>query len=73
MPGNIGNWLILAGIVLVVVGLLAKTGLLGWFGHLPGDIAIERPSSRFYFPITSMIVVSIALSVIASVVRRFLS
>ena len=66
-----GNWLILIGLVLVGIGLLAKTGLLGWFGQLPGDISIEREGFRFYFPLASMILVSIGLSIIFAVVRRF--
>ena len=60
-----------AGVVLVIVGLLAWAGWLSWFGRLPGDIRVERPSVRVYVPITSMILVSVLLSVVAAVVRRF--
>ena len=56
--------LITIGVVLVVVGLLwpwlQKIGLF----RLPGDIAIEKESFRFYFPITSMIIISVILSLI---------
>lgn len=65
-----GKWLMVAGIVLLVIGLLVQTGALAWFGRLPGDIRVERPGSSFYFPITSMIVVSVALSVLLSLLRR---
>jgi hypothetical protein len=58
------------GIAIVVVGLLIWSGGLSWFGRLPGDIRIERPGLRIYFPITSCIVVSIALSLIVGIVRR---
>lgn len=71
MQGSPGNWLITAGIVLVVAGLLFKTGALGWLGHLPGDLHIKRENFQLYFPLTSMIVVSILLSVIAAIARRF--
>lgn len=60
-----------AGIVLVIVGLLVFSGALGWFGRLPGDIRIERDNARFYFPITSMILVSVGLSLLAALFRRF--
>jgi len=70
MSGPIANLLIGAGILLVLVGLVAKSGLLGWFGHLPGDIQIRRENFQFYLPITSMILVSVALSVILSLLRR---
>ena len=72
MNGGIGNWLILIGILIVLIGLLAKTGVLGWFGNLPGDIAIRREGFRFYFPITSMILISVVLSLLFSLIRRFL-
>ena len=71
MNGSIGNWLILIGIVVLVTGVLVKTGAFGWFGHLPGDITIRREGFRFYFPLTSMILVSLALSAAFSLIRRF--
>lgn len=60
-----------AGLAIVVVGLLIWSGGLSWFGRLPGDVRIERPGVRVYFPITSMILVSVVLSLILALVRRF--
>ena len=70
MPGSLGNWLIFAGIILVVIGLIAKTGLLGWFGQQPGDIAIKRENFQVFLPLTSMIIVSITLSLVIGLLRR---
>jgi hypothetical protein len=39
--------------------------------RLPGDIVIEKPNFKFYFPITSMILLSILLSLIMWVIRKF--
>ena len=72
MPGSITNWIIGAGIALIIIGLVAKTGMLSWFGQLPGDIHIERESFQFYFPLMSMILISVGLSALVAVVRRFL-
>lgn len=58
------------GALLVAIGLLIWSGWLQWFGRLPGDIRIERESIRIYLPIVSMLVVSVALSVLISVLRR---
>lgn len=62
--------LLTIGLVLVGLGLLwpwlQKIGL----GHLPGDIIIERENFRFYFPVTSMIVVSVVLSLILWLLRK---
>jgi hypothetical protein len=59
------------GLLVVVVGLLIWSGALSWFGRLPGDIRYESGSTRVYVPLASMLVASIALSLIAAVVRRF--
>ena len=69
--GGIGNLLIIAGIVLVLVGILAKYGLMGWFGHLPGDIRIRGEHGVFYFPVTTMVLVSVFLSLLINLVRKF--
>jgi membrane protein implicated in regulation of membrane protease activity len=66
-----GTWLIAAGIVLIIIGVLANSGLLGWFGRLPGDIRIEREHMRFYFPITTMILLSVLLSALLYLFRKF--
>jgi hypothetical protein len=68
---SIALLLVIAGVVLIIVGLLAWVGALSWFGRLPGDIRVERPGMRLYAPITSMVLISVALTVLAAVVRRF--
>ena len=52
------------------VGLLAATGALSWFGRLPGDIRIERGNTRVYAPIVSMLLASLALSLLLALFRR---
>ncbi len=71
MPGSIGTWLIVGGILLLVTGLLVNSGLLSWFGRLPGDIRVERDDVHFYFPIVSMLVVSAVLSLAVYLFGRF--
>jgi hypothetical protein len=58
--------------VVVVVGFLIHFGLFGWFGRLPGDIRIESERTRFYFPITSMVIVSIVVNLLLALWRRLL-
>jgi hypothetical protein len=62
--------LILAGLVLVALGIawpwLVKLGL----GRLPGDIHVERDGFHFYFPLTTGIVISLVLTVIFWIFRR---
>jgi len=54
----------------VVIGLLAWTGALSWFGRLPGDIRWEGERGRVYIPVVSMLLVSLVLSVLAWVFRQ---
>ncbi|GAB3673226.1 DUF2905 domain-containing protein [Salinisphaera aquimarina] len=54
--------LIIIGLIVVAVGLLWPwLGRLP-LGHLPGDIVIQRPGFSFYFPITTMVLVSAVVS-----------
>ena len=69
--GEMGKWLIVGGVALILLGLAAQIGLLSWLGRLPGDIRIERPGFTFYFPIATMIVVSLVLSFALQLIRRF--
>jgi hypothetical protein len=68
---SIGTLLIVLGIGLAIVGLLVSVGGFGWFGRLPGDIRIERETTRIYFPLASMILISVVLNLIFYLVRRF--
>lgn len=65
------QFLISVGILLLVVGVawpwLSRLGL----GRLPGDIRIERPGFAFYFPLGSGILVSIALSLLLTLIAWF--
>ena len=58
------RFLILAGLVLVAVGLLwpylTRLGL----GRLPGDLAIRTEHGGFYFPVVTCLVVSLVLSLL---------
>ena len=50
MQSQLGILIIVVGIVLVLIGIPAYFGGLGWFGNLPGDINIERGNTRIYIP-----------------------
>ena len=64
------RFLIALGVVLVVGGLLWPwIGKLG-LGRLPGDIHFERGGFRFYFPITTGLVISVAVTLILWIFRK---
>ena len=64
------RWFVAAGVILIIAGLawpwLSRLG----FGRLPGDIVIERENFRFYFPVTTMILISLVLSLIFWLFRK---
>jgi len=72
MSSEIGKWLILIGFLIVIAGVifLIFGDRLNWLGNLPGDIRVERENISFYFPVTTMILLSILISLIFSVAVR---
>jgi hypothetical protein len=64
------RYLIALGVILVVGGLLwpwiSKLGL----GRLPGDIRFERDGVRFYFPITTGLIISAVVTLILWIFRK---
>ncbi len=64
--------LIVLGSVILIIGLLLEYApfLLNWFGKLPGDIRVKGENSLFFMPITSMIILSIVVSIVANLFFR---
>ncbi|HBC56565.1 MAG TPA: DUF2905 domain-containing protein [Gammaproteobacteria bacterium] len=56
--------LITLGIILIVIGLTWPWLSTLPLGRLPGDIVIERENMKFYFPMTTMILVSVIISLL---------
>ncbi len=71
-PRSLGLLVIAAGVIIALLGVLIFSGALGWFGRLPGDIRIEGEHSRVYIPLVSMLVISVVLSLLLTLLRRFL-
>jgi len=67
----LGLWVIIGGACLILLGLLIYSGGFNWFGKLPGDIHYESKRVAVYMPIVSMLIVSLALSLVFYLIRRF--
>lgn len=74
MNQHTGKIIIVAGMIIVLLGVIIFFfhDKFNWLGKLPGDIRVEKEHFRFYFPITTMILISIVISVILWVIKRFL-
>jgi spore maturation protein SpmB len=70
---QLAKYLILAGILLVIAGLILYFfgNKFSWLGRLPGDIRVEKENFHFFFPITTMIIISVILSLIVYFIRKF--
>jgi Protein of unknown function (DUF2905) len=71
MNRGVGMLVIGAGICLIIVGLVIYSGGFRWFGRLPGDIRYEWQRTQVYVPIVSMLLVSLVLSLIFYLLRKF--
>ena len=62
---------VVAGAFLIALGVLIYSGAMRWFGKLPGDIRYQSDHVRFYAPVASMIIISLVLSLLFYLLRRF--
>jgi H+/Cl- antiporter ClcA len=74
MDQQTGKYIILAGICILIVGILIYFfhDYLKWFGRLPGDIKVEKENYRFYFPLVSMIIISLVITLLINIIKRLL-
>ena len=72
MNAETGKYIIAAGVLIVIAGIVIYFfhDRLHWIGRLPGDLRIEKENFRFYFPITTMILFSIMLSLLLWLLRK---
>ena len=72
MTSETGKWIIGAGVIIIVIGIVIYFfhDKLNWIGRLPGDIRIEKENFKFYFPITTMILLSLLGTIIIWVIRK---
>lgn len=73
MNAATGKILIFVGIAIAALGALIflAGNKLNWFGRLPGDIRVEKENFKFYFPVTSLILISVLLNLLIFLVRKF--
>jgi membrane protein implicated in regulation of membrane protease activity len=71
MNRSAGLLVVVAGVCIVIAGLLIYAGAFSWFGRLPGDIRYESDKVQVYVPVVSMLIVSVVLSLLFYLLRRF--
>jgi hypothetical protein len=73
MNQNTGKMLIFGGLIILVIGVVIYFygNKLNWIGRLPGDIRIEKPGMKIYFPVVTMILLSLVLNLVIWLVKKF--
>jgi hypothetical protein len=66
-----GKIFIILGLVFIFLGILFS-GKLAPLGRLPGDILIEKENFKFYFPITSSLLISLIISLIFIILKNII-
>jgi hypothetical protein len=72
MDREVGLLVLGVGALLIFAGIVIYWGGFSWFGRLPGDIRYESESTRVFIPLTSMILMSLVLTLVLNLIRRFL-
>jgi uncharacterized membrane protein len=72
---SLARLLVILGVVLILAcGLVYLLGRLNLpFGRLPGDIRLQRENFSCFFPVTTMVLLSIGLSVLLNIILRLLN
>ena len=73
MDQQTGKYLLIAGVIIVAAGILIYFfhDYFKWIGKLPGDFRIEKENFRFYFPLATMIILSLVITVLINIFKRF--
>ena len=68
----VAKYLMITGAIVFLLGVIwfFFGNKLHWIGRLPGDIRIEKENFRFYFPITTMILLSIVVTIVINLLRK---
>jgi hypothetical protein len=69
---ELGRLLLIIGLVIALVGLmvLLATRFFPWLGNLPGDFRYESKNFRIYFPLATMILISILGTILLNIIIR---
>jgi hypothetical protein len=76
---TLAKWLVVVGLGIAALGglifLAGKIPFLNRLGGLPGNIRYVSPDGRFgcFFPIVTMLIISIVLTIVLNVVVRLLN
>ncbi len=74
MDQNTGKYIVFIGVGVILIGVVIYFlhDKPHWIGRLPGDIRIEKENFRFYFPLATMILISLLATLLINIIKKFL-
>jgi hypothetical protein len=74
MSTDLSKGIMLIGMIILVIGFVFYVfgDKLSWVGRLPGDIRIEKENFKFYFPLTTLVLLSVLLNVLLRIFKKFM-
>ena len=74
MDQNTGKYIVFIGVGVILIGVIIYFlhDKLHWIGRLPGDFRIEKENFRFYFPFTTMTLISLFFTLLVNLIKKFL-
>ena len=71
VTSDVGRLLVILGAVIVVAGLVMMfADRIPFLGKLPGDLVVRRKNTTFYFPLATMLILSIVLTILLNLFTR---
>jgi hypothetical protein len=71
---ELGKWLVIAGLGLLLLGgVMWLLGHIPFFGNLPGDIRIQTQNFTCFFPLASMIILSLLATIVLNIIIRIVN
>ncbi|MEP6583436.1 MAG: DUF2905 domain-containing protein [Ginsengibacter sp.] len=72
MSQETGKYIIIAAIILLITGIIIYFfhDQFKWLGNLPGDVKVKSDNFRFYFPVVTMIIISLVVTILINIIRR---
>ena len=73
MDQQTGKYILVIGLIIVFIGVIIYFfhDYFKWIGKLPGDFRIEKENFRFYFPLATMIILSLVITILINIFKRF--
>ena len=74
MSADLAKGLMLIGLFVLILGFIFYLfgDKLSWVGRLPGDLRIEKENFKIYFPLTTLVILSVLINIILRILKKIM-